>query len=303
MTRRKKKKKSKIIILLLIIFSFIIAKYPNILESFGYDNNTVIHRIEANGNLYVYYIDVGEGDSILISNNNHNMLIDSGSYSGSKKLVKYIKEGLKIDTFDYIVATHPHEDHIGGMANIINSFNVKNIYMPDVYTTSSSFEYMLKAIENKNLEITIPEIDEEIILDTAVFRVLYTGTDTSDLNNSSIVLRMDFGNNSFLFTADATEYVENKLLLRPTLLNVDVLKVAHHGSNYSSTDLFLASVLPKYAVISVGGVNDYGHPGKETLLRLQKYNVNVLKTSELGTIILISDGENISLYNEKTETR
>ena len=266
------------------------------------DNDVVIHKIEADGSVYVYYIDVGEADSILISNNGHNMLIDAGNNEDGPKLVNYLKNGLGITTFDYVIGTHPHEDHIGGLDDIINSFQIGKVYLPDSYTTTKTFEDVLSAIENKKLEINIPIIGEELVLSSAIFRVLYTGTDLQDLNNSSIVLRMDFGEKAFLFTGDATENIERKLIKIPKLIDVDVLKVAHHGSEYSSKDIFLSYCSPEYAIISIGVPNSYGHPGEGTLLRLKKYGANILRTDELGTIILTSDGKDISLFNEKTDT-
>ena len=301
--RRKKKKKSLLLIIIFCIMSFLFYKNPDLLEAFSIVNNdVVIHKIEADGNLYIYYIDVGEADSILISNNGHNMLIDAGNNEDGPKLVNYLKNGLSISSFDYVIGTHPHEDHIGGLDNIINSFDVKKVYLPDSYTTTKTFEDVLTAIENKNLEINVPDIGEEFILSSAIFRVLYTGTDLEDLNNSSIVLRMDFGDKSFLFTGDATESIEKELIKIPKLIDVDVLKVAHHGSEYSSTDTFLNYSTPEYAIISLGTPNSYGHPGNGTLLRLKKYGVNILRTDELGTIILTSDGKDISIINEKTDT-
>ena len=305
MARRKKKKKKKSLLLIIVlgVLSFLFYKNPDLLESFSMLNNdVVIHKIDADGSLYVYYIDVGEADSILISNNGHNMLIDAGNNEDGPKLVNYLKNGLGITTLDYVVGTHPHEDHIGGLDNIINSFQIGEVYLPDSYTTTKTFEDVLNAIEDKNLEINIPVIGEEFVLSSAIFRVLYTGTDLQDLNNASIVLRMDFGDKSFLFTGDATESIEKELIKIPKLIDVDVLKVAHHGSEYSSKDVFLNYCSPEYAIISVGVPNSYGHPGEETLLRLKKYDANVLRTDELGTIILTSDGKDISLFNEKTDT-
>ncbi len=301
--RKKFKKFKKFLLLLAVILSFLFAKNPELLESFGLNNeNIVIHKIEADGTAYIYFIDVGQADCIFISNNNHNMIIDAGNNEDGPKLVNYLKNGLGGNHIEYVIGTHPHEDHIGGLDDIINSFEVDYVYLPDSYTSTKTFEDVLKAIQNKNLEISIPEIDEEIILGSSIFRVLYTGTDLKDLNNASIVLRMDFGNNSFLFTGDATDLIEKNLVKRPSLLDVDVLKVAHHGSSYSNSDLFLKYVMPEYAIISVGENNDYNHPGIEALNRLQKYNANILRTNELGTIIVNSDGENISVYNEKTDT-
>ena len=252
-------------------------------------NNTDVVKVE--------YIDVGQADAILIENNKKYMLIDAGNNEDGDLLVNYFKDK-NITDFEYVVGTHPHEDHIGGMDNIIKNFNIKNYYMPDCYTTTKTFEELLDALEEKNLSFETPDIDSEFRLGDALFKVLYTGTDKRDLNNTSIVLRMTYKDVSFMFTGDATNTTEKKILAKD--LQSDVLKVGHHGSQYSTSDEFLDKVNPKYAIISVGTGNVYDHPKDITLNKLK--GIEVHRTDKEGTIRFISDGKNIDIETFKTNT-
>ena len=252
-------------------------------------NNTDVVKVE--------YIDVGQADAILIENDKKYMLIDAGNNEDGDLLVNYFKDK-NITDFEYVVGTHPHEDHIGGMDNIIKNFNIKNYYMPDCYTTTKTFEELLDALEEKNLSFETPDIDSEFVLGDALFKVLYTGTDKRDLNNTSIVLRMTYKDVSFMFTGDATNVTEKKILAKD--LQSDVLKVGHHGSQYSTSDEFLDKVNPKYAIISVGTGNVYDHPKDITLNKLK--GIEVHRTDKEGTIRVISDGKNIDIETFKTNT-
>ena len=252
-------------------------------------NNTDVVKVE--------YIDVGQADAILIENDKKYMLIDAGNNEDGDLLVNYFKDK-NITDFEYVVATHPHEDHIGGMDNIIKNFNIKNYYMPDCYTTTKTFEELLDALEEKNLSFETPDIDSEFVLGDALFKVLYKGTDKRDLNNTSIVLRMTYKDVSFMFTGDATNTTEKKILAKD--LQSDVLKVGHHGSQYSTSDEFLDKVKPKYAIISVGTGNVYDHPKDITLNKLK--GIEVHRTDKEGTIRVISDGKNIDIETFKTNT-
>ena len=202
--------------------------------------------------------------------------------------------------FKYIVGTHPHEDHIGGLDDVINSFEIESVLLPNAYTTTRTFEDVLDAIDNKKLEITVPEIDSTLKLGDAKITVLYSGENPSDLNDASIVLRLDFGENSFLFTGDATTKVEKEILNKD--LKVDVYKVAHHGSNSSNSKAFLDKVNPTYGIISTEQDNNYGHPHDEVLKRLEDRNIKLYRTDVLGTILVTSDGKKIDIKNFKTDT-
>ena len=249
--------------------------------------------------LEVQFIDVGQADCILIRNEDHNMLIDAGNNKDGKLLVKYLKD-LGITEFDYVIGTHPHEDHIGGLDNIIKSFTVKHLMMPDVTTNTKTFEEVLDAAEKKELQIEIPEIDSVFTMGDLKFTVIYTGTNEEDLNSDSIVLRMDYKNNSYLFTADITGDVEKTLLNKN--IDVDIYQVAHHGSVYSNTYEFLEKVTPEYAFIQLAKDNDYYYPHIKAINRIKKHTDKIYMNSELGTIIIKDDGDNIEVINKQTNT-
>lgn len=249
--------------------------------------------------LDVYFIDVGQADSILIKNEEHSMLIDAGNNEDGVKLVNYLNE-LNVNNFDYVIATHAHEDHIGGMDDIINNFQVDKFFMPDVLTTTKTFEDVLDALEDNDMTYNTFKENQEFSFGNANVKILYVGNDKNDLNDTSIVMKITYYNNSFLFTGDISSKVEKKILNKD--LKSDVLKVAHHGSDYSSTDEFLDLVDPKYAVISVGKNNIYKHPAESTLLKLNDRNIKIYRTDTSGTIIMNSDGNNITIKTIKTDT-
>ena len=298
--RRRKKKDNIFFRLLLIIIAIILGLFLCHIDSTYSMDNAYDVFSQVNSNLVISYLDVGQADSILIENNNEVMLIDAGNNSDGKKLVKYFKEN-GITEFKYLVGTHPHEDHIGGLDDVINNFNVGNIYMPDVITTTKTFMDVLDAIDSKSMTYKVPKIQERFTLGEAIVEILYTGNDEDDLNNSSIVLRIDFGETSFLFTGDATEKVEKELLKSGVKIEADVLKVGHHGSRYSTSDSFLNKVNPKYAVISVGEGNSYKHPESVVLNKLNNKGIEIYRTDLEGTIKVYSDGVNISVSNIETD--
>lgn len=252
--------------------------------------------------LYIHFIDVGQADCILIKNSNYNILIDGGEGKSSKDVINYLKE-LNITKLDYIFATHPHSDHIGGLPDIINNFEISNIVMPKVTHNTKTFENLLDAIENKNLLVNSPKPGEEIILDNLKLTTLAPiSTKYEDLNNYSIVLKAQYGDTSFLLTGDMEKLSENEVINAGYNVKSDVLKVAHHGSSTGSTIKFLEAISPRYAIISLGVDNSYGHPHKETLSNLGKIEAIIYRTDENGTIVAISDGKSINFETENSTT-
>lgn len=250
--------------------------------------------------LKVHYIDVGQGDSILIQTpNGKNMLIDAGTNESTSKVTAYLSR-LGITQLDIIAGTHPHEDHIGGMDAVINMFRVGKVYMPKVTATTQTYEDVITALKNKGLSITTPASGTTVDLDPAVkLEILAPNNSTyDDLNNYSIVFKLTYGNKSFLFTGDAQALSESEMLSKGYNLSADVLKVGHHGSNTSTSDAFLNAVNPKYAVISVGKDNVYGHPAQNTLQKLGAKGITTYRTDLNGTIVATSDGQNISFSCE-----
>ena len=290
----KKQTIQNIIYTIIVIIGFITAIYY-----FLKDNEEVKPTPEIIPSLEVQFVDVGQADCTLIRHQDHNILIDAGNNKDGKLLVKYFQD-LGITKFDYVIGTHPHEDHIGGLDNIINNFEIEHIIMPDVTTNTKTFTDVLEAIEKKKLTIEVPIIDEIFKVGDITFKTIYTGTNPEDLNADSVILRMDYKNNSYLFTADTTSEVELTLLEKD--IDVDIYKVAHHGSVYSNSYEFLEKVTPEYAFIQLAKDNDYYYPHIKAINRIKKHTDKIYMTSEKGTIIVKDDGENITIEFKETKT-
>lgn len=242
--------------------------------------------------LSVHYIDVGQGDSELIQlPGGRTMLIDAGTNQAEHDLLSYL-DSLGISKLDYVIATHPHEDHIGSMDAIVEHYPIGEFYMSKAVTTTKTYKNLLTAIDRKGLSIHTAKAGV-IIIDEPDLKAEFLAPNQEkyeDLNNYSAVVKLTYKNRGFLFTGDAEQLSEQEILKNGSDISCDVLKVGHHGSKTSTTTDFLSSAQPEIAVISCGKDNSYGHPHKQTLNKLHKYGTTVYRTDELGTVILDCDG-------------
>ena len=288
MKKHKGNKKAQLVIT--IVFAIIAL----LSVAFGGESNKV--TTSSIGTMKVHYIDVGQGDATLVQVNNENLLIDAGPNSSAKSLVDYLK-GIGVSTIDHVIATHPHEDHIGGMDEIFEAFEVENFYSPKVDHTTKTFEKMITAVKNEGLSVTTIKSGDgsKINLGDGTKVEIFSPVDDKydNLNDYSPIMKITFGDDSFLFTGDAETFVEKQVIANGESLDADVVKVGHHGSTTSSSKEFIKEVSPNIAVIPVGEGNDYGHPHKEILDLLENNNIELLRTDLEGTIVLESDGNNI----------
>ena len=262
-------------------------------------------RPATRADLEVHFVDVGQGDCILIKSKGEVMLIDAGDREHSHKTVSYLKKN-GIRKIKYLVATHPHADHIGAMSDIIWTFRVEKIIAPkisdDIMPTTLAYERMLAAVQGTGARMT-PAKDQTLKVGDCEVQVMTSHLyDDEDLNNHSVVLKLTHGENTFLFTADAEKEEEADLLAREMDVKAKVLKVGHHGSYTSSSAEFLDAVEPEYAVISSGYMNDYGHPHESTMRRLEKYADKIYNTAYMGNVVFISDGEGLTVYYTEDRT-
>ena len=303
-----KKETKELIIKLLFIIIVTLATYiyQNYIESPNDAETEIELRKETKPTIntgiesfHIYFIDVGQGDSIVIENNKEYALIDAGNRDDGNKLVKYFKS-IGITNFQYVIGTHAHEDHVGGMEKIIKSIPIKHFYMPESITTTKTYEDILDALAEKQIKYETPLIDSNFTMANTKFTVLSITQDTIDLNNTSIVLKVTYYNTSYLFMADAPSTIERQILEKN--IKSDVLKIGHHGSQYSTSAVFLKKVDPEFAIISVGKDNPYDHPKNITLQKLNRLKIKTYRTDQQGTIILTSDGNKIEIETIKTDT-
>lgn len=255
----------------------------------------------VSGPLKVHFIDVGQGDSILIQTpDGKTMLIDGGPKSSGPSLVSYLKKQ-GITKINVMVATHPHEDHIGGLIDVINNFTVDNIIDSGNSHTTVTFKDYLSAIKTNNINFIVPDLGQEFDIGQSIkMQILGPISVTDDLNNSSIVIKLTYGSTSFLFTADAQSQEESQILSKGYDLSSQVLKVGHHGSVSSSGVNFLKAVSSNIGVISCGKNNSYGHPDEITLKNLTSVKAAIYRTDTTGSIIIESDGVKINVLQGRS---
>ncbi|MFW6312230.1 MAG: MBL fold metallo-hydrolase [Nanoarchaeota archaeon] len=277
--RKKLNKILKLLILSLILISITIAPVQAALE--------------------VHFIDVGQGDSILIQEDKKvNILIDGGDRWNAveDKVLSYLRKN-DVETIDALISTHPHADHIGSLEAVINNFDVEAVYDSGRVHTSKTYENYLIAIDENNISFDTPRKGENISVEGLNFEVLHpeSPVEDYDLNNSSLVLRLQYGEVSFLFTGDIEHEVEQEIINSGLNLDSDILKVAHHGNKTSSSKNFIEKVSPEVGVITVGEDNKFGHPNQKTLGVLSSEAVKVYRTDKNGDIVVETDGNSYSI--------
>lgn len=299
MGRKRKSKKIK------SIFEIVIATILLILGSIFYrEQSSEKAFVEYDGDYFleVHYIDVGQGDSSLIINNadDISILIDGGETDYGDDVLGFLKSQ-NIEELDYVVATHPHSDHIGGLVQVLNNLPVKNVIMPDIEHTSKTYENLINGILNNeaNTEVIIAQNGMNLEFGNLKAEIYAPFGNTDDLNNNSVVMKMDYAGNSFLFTGDMEKVVEEEILDYGYNIDVDFLKVAHHGSDTSSSDEFISEVSPEISIIQVGAGNSYGHPTEQTLEVLKKYETEIYRTDLNGDISILFDNDGYTIKTEK----
>jgi len=257
----------------------------------------------ANGNLTAHFLDVGQGDSILIQCHNKSVLIDSGEQDMGPRVSSYLQNhGIK--EINLLVATHPHSDHIGGLSAILNNFKVDQVLDSGQAHPSPIYESFLTLIDQKNIPYKVAEREQTIDIDPSIkIEVLSPPPNAyfQDLNAGSIVLKVVYNKIVFLLMSDAVTEAENNIMASGYDLKSDILKVGHHGSATSTGTIFLNKVLPSISVIEVGEGNDYGHPKPETLKKLQEIGSKIYRTDLYGNIEVTTDGETFSVTTQKTD--
>lgn len=254
--------------------------------------------VTAGHEMRVHFIDVGQGDSILIeSPNGKTMLIDGGVKGAGQQVVSYLKE-LGVNKLDQVVATHPDADHIGGLIPVLQTIPIEQFYDSGKVHTSQTFEEMLMAIDEKNIPYYVPKTGDLIEFDKDVtVKVLNANEHATDNNDASIVLKVVYGNVSFLLTGDAGTTLEKEMMQND--VSATILKAGHHGSNTSSSEEFIRAVKPEVTILSYGKENKYGHPHAEVVDRLQAIGSNIYATADLGTIMVATDGVNYTVNGKE----
>ena len=266
--------------------------------------NLFSNNFDISGEFAVHFIDIGQGDSILIQNSdNEFMLIDAGENSQYSKLSSYLEQH-GVREFKYVIFTHPHADHIGAAHRIVREYNIDKLIMPSVYHDTVTFRNLMDALDEKGMGITRAEAGDNYKFGDAEFLILAPFSEEyNNLNNYSVVILMNHGNNRFLFTGDMERESENEVIRHCQTNNfnirADVLKVSHHGSSSSSQAALLDLIRPKLSVIQVGEGNSHNHPNLQVIGRLEDTGSEIIRTDWHGDIIILSNGRNLSVRTSK----
>lgn len=306
MARKTKNAKIKRPIIYLAVFAAIAViglitgeLKPNELLGKPADNDIVA---AAQSDFSVHFVDVGQGDCILIESGDKNMLIDAGENGSEEAVFEYLKQQ-KIKEFDFIVATHPHSDHIGGLYEVISEYPVKNVIMPRLSKentpTTVTYEKMLKAVKESGARVIAAVPGNVYSLGEAEFQILAPFEQDENLNNMSVCIKLTYQGKSFLFTGDAEKAVEKQMMNSEYDLSADVFKLAHHGSSTSNSKAFLQAAAPDYAVISCGEDNSYGHPHREIVDLLYDSDIFVYRTDRDGSVVFTVNNNELKVVTEK----
>lgn len=285
--------------LLLLLASLGSCVIPDLLEEATPSVNTAdAVTPPANSDFAVHFIDVGQADAALVISDGKTMLIDGGNVDDSDRIFTYLqKQG--ITHLDYVVCTHAHEDHVGGLSGALTAATAGVVYSPVTEYDTRAFRNFAAKAEERAGGLTVPRAGDTFSLGSASVTVLGPLKDYEETNDTSIVLRVVYGETSFLFTGDMETTAEADLLDAGVSLQATVLKVGHHGSSTSTSYRFLREVAPQYGVISVGQDNEHGHPTDEVLSRLRDADVVLYRTDLQGDIVCVSDGKRVTFYTAK----
>lgn len=303
MSQRSGKKSSPLMILLgiLVVGAAVVLQQLGLFET----EEPVSENVSGSAEAQVYFIDVGQGDSELIrlKDSGIDILIDAGTRSTKQELADYLKE-LGVEDIDILIGTHPHEDHIGGMAKIIEEFPIGTLYLPEtseeMTPTTKTYESLLDAVEKMDVTMRTASAGDVLLEQgNTSFKVLSPShTDYDNLNDYSIVTRLKVGDTAFLFQGDAETPVEEEILDSGADVSCDVIKLGHHGSSTSSSRAYLEAANPSAAVISCGVGNEYGHPHRETMDLLEKLSITPYRTDTQKTLLAETDGKTIVWQTE-----
>ena len=252
----------------------------------------------------IHFLDVGQGDAAIVICDDKVLMIDGGNSADSSLIYSYLKNTLGLDHIDYMVATHPHEDHVGGLSGALNACSVGEVFSPVLKYNSEPFNDFLRFLSEQGKELTVPKVGDIYALGSARFQFLSPLQANSAIeNNWSLILRMTYGQTAFLFMGDAELSSEADLITlsheRQYELKSDLIKVGHHGGEFSTSFVLLQAAKPKVAILSVGDNNSYGHPSPHTLERLQIAKADIYRTDKQGDIVCFSDGGEIRIQTEK----
>ncbi len=299
--KRKRRKVIATISFVLAVIALIVSWFSFENEIRGFLGGGRNAQPVTEGNVEFHFIDAGQGDAAIIRTSKGVVLIDTSVNDFENGLKAYLDQ-FGITTIDYAVFTHPDEDHIGGADMIMKTYDVRQVILSGYTKTTKTYTNMMDAIEASEAKVTIPQPGDVFTLGELTMEALAPLEDYDDANEASVVLRVDYGATSVLFTGDAEKESEKDMVKQYSLsgkLDCDLLKAGHHGSRTSSSEDFLKAVTPEIVVISCGAENEYGHPHGETVARYEKMKTAIYRTDEMGTIVFVSDGTTLKVDDRK----